>query len=122
MLEADAAIENVHKEAEAESEAKHDRRANANLHFITFVDIGGLVVEFDGRKDCQPVVRAVASSHGDDFLAAAVAAIRQRYIEISPDALRFNIMALSRTTGEGSEKTAGQGSVNTLRQDDASIA
>jgi len=92
LLEEDAAIEAAHKEAEAESEARNDHHANRNLHFIAFVEIAGLVVEFDGRN-AGPIVRGRTADYGD-FLAAAVAVIRRCYMEVSPDALRFNMMAL----------------------------
>merc|ERR1712137_263260 len=80
-------------EAEAESEARNHREANKNLHFIAFVDIGGLVVELDGRNSC-PIVRGNAAEYGGDFLVAACAIIRRCYMDVSPDALRFNMMAL----------------------------
>merc|ERR1711957_765985 len=92
MLEEDVAIEAAHAEAEAESEAKHDR-SHANLHFIVFVDIQGTVVELDGRREA-PIVRGHSSNFGGDFLLAAVQAIKTHYMDISPDALRFNMMVL----------------------------
>merc|ERR1719409_744980 len=81
MLEEDVAIEKAHAEAEAESEARQSA-ADANLHFIAFADINGFVVELDGRRD-RPVVRGSVNAFGGDFLAAAVAAIRRHYMDIS---------------------------------------
>eukprot|EP00929_Paragymnodinium_shiwhaense_P118291 TRINITY_DN90224_c0_g1_i1.p1 TRINITY_DN90224_c0_g1~~TRINITY_DN90224_c0_g1_i1.p1 ORF type:complete len:480 (-),score=91.47 TRINITY_DN90224_c0_g1_i1:275-1714(-) len=94
LLEEDAAIEAAHAEAEKESEAANHSRANKNLHFICFVDVDGLVLEMDGCND-GPVVRARVADFGNDFLAAAAAVILERYVNVSPDALRFNAMALS---------------------------
>eukprot|EP00931_Biecheleriopsis_adriatica_P027467 TRINITY_DN1651_c0_g2_i1.p1 TRINITY_DN1651_c0_g2~~TRINITY_DN1651_c0_g2_i1.p1 ORF type:complete len:469 (+),score=110.36 TRINITY_DN1651_c0_g2_i1:48-1454(+) len=98
MLEEDAAIEAAHKEAEAESEANRSHATNANLHFIAFVNIDGLVVELDGCAE-RPIVRSRVSDFGGDFLSAAVTTIRSRYMELSPDALRFNMMALCGGSG-----------------------
>merc|ERR1711966_391115 len=95
--------EKAHAEAEAESEARQSA-ADANLYFIAFADINGFVIELDGRRD-KPVVRGSVSAFGGDFLAAAVAAIRRHYLDISPDKLRFNMMALC--GGAGATSSGG---------------
>lgn len=100
MLEEDAAIEAAHAEAERESEAR-DRSSNKNLHFIAFVDINNTVVELDGRRP-GPVSR---NNTCGDFLSATVQVIREKYMNISPDAMRFNMMALC----GGSMPNAGEG-------------
>ncbi|CAE7187621.1 Uchl3 [Symbiodinium pilosum] len=93
MLEEDVAIEAAHDEAERESEASHGHATNKDLHFIVFVCIDGLVVELDGCKD-KPIVRGKLGDYGGDFLRAAVVVIRERYMNVSPDPMRFNMMAL----------------------------
>eukprot|EP00927_Polykrikos_kofoidii_P063803 TRINITY_DN58707_c0_g1_i1.p1 TRINITY_DN58707_c0_g1~~TRINITY_DN58707_c0_g1_i1.p1 ORF type:complete len:480 (+),score=63.05 TRINITY_DN58707_c0_g1_i1:37-1440(+) len=93
LLEEDAAIEAAHDEAERESEASRHHASNANLHFIAFVNLQGVVIELDGRRD-GPVARGRVADFGGDFLEAAVTAIRVHYMNVSPDALRFNMMAL----------------------------
>lgn len=112
LLEEDAAIEAAHAEAEAGSEARHDRAANKNLHFIAFVDIRGHVVELDGRNDA-PIIRGKVADIGVDFLADAVAVVRACYMEVSPDALRFNMMVVcGKATGDAAiGDSAGQPSV-----------
>lgn len=93
LLEEDTAIEAAHEMAERESEASSHHASNANLHFISFVNMQGVVLELDGRREA-PVVRGRVADHGGDFLEAAVAAIRKHYMNVSPDALRFNMIAL----------------------------
>ncbi|CAK0863460.1 unnamed protein product [Prorocentrum cordatum] len=109
MLEEDEAIERAHAEAEKASEAKHDRAANRNLHFIAFVDIRGQVVELDGRND-RPVARGGVAEWGGDFLRAACAMIRAHYMDVSPEALRFHMMAVCTAgggAGPGGPEAAG---------------
>jgi len=93
MLEEDSAIETAHDAAERESEASRGHATNRDLHFIVFVCIDGAVVELDGCKE-KPIVRASLADHGGDFLMAAIATIRDRYMNVSPDPMRFNMMAL----------------------------
>eukprot|EP00930_Biecheleria_cincta_P059626 TRINITY_DN45338_c0_g1_i1.p1 TRINITY_DN45338_c0_g1~~TRINITY_DN45338_c0_g1_i1.p1 ORF type:complete len:473 (+),score=107.67 TRINITY_DN45338_c0_g1_i1:40-1458(+) len=109
LLEEDAAIEAAHEDAERESEASAHHASNANLHFISFVNMGGMVLELDGRREA-PVARGRVADHGGDFLEAAVAAIRKHYMNVSPDALRFNMMALCGGTAPQHASSALPGS------------
>lgn len=109
LLEEDTAIEAAHEDAERESEASRHHASNANLHFISFVNVQGMVLELDGRREA-PVARGRIADHGGDFLEAAVAAIQKHYMNVSPDALRFNMIALCGDLAPQHDPSASPGS------------
>eukprot|EP00304_Pavlova_gyrans_P006975 CAMPEP_0206050276 /NCGR_PEP_ID=MMETSP1466-20131121/28807_1 /ASSEMBLY_ACC=CAM_ASM_001126 /TAXON_ID=44452 /ORGANISM="Pavlova gyrans, Strain CCMP608" /LENGTH=305 /DNA_ID=CAMNT_0053425387 /DNA_START=48 /DNA_END=966 /DNA_ORIENTATION=- len=61
-----------------------------NHHFITFVNIGGVVYELDGAKP-YPINHGPV---GEDLLAAVAEVIKREFIAHVPDGM-FNVMALA---------------------------
>lgn len=64
--------------------------ANVDCHFICFVEKGGDVYELDGMK-------AFPVNHGPtngDLLKATAAVVKTKFMDVDPDSINFNMMAL----------------------------
>jgi ubiquitin carboxyl-terminal hydrolase L3 len=67
---------------------------SVDCHFIAFVQRDGCVFELDGGK-------AFPINHGpveNDFVQSAAQAIQQKFMQVDPDSIHWNIMALCEGT------------------------
>lgn len=96
-LESDESLNNAHAEfasqGQTEAPSAEDK---VDLHFVAFVEKGGILYELDGRKEA-------AVSHGpckqEDLLPAACSAIKSCFMAADPNEHRFTILALTPEQG-----------------------
>mmetsp|Transcript_44802 Transcript_44802/g.106352 ORF Transcript_44802/g.106352 Transcript_44802/m.106352 type:complete len:243 (+) Transcript_44802:102-830(+) len=72
--------------------AAPEATADVDHHFICFVEKGGDVYELDGAKQF-PINHG---SSGGDLLVAATQAIKANFMDVDPESISFNMMALVR--------------------------
>jgi len=72
--------------------AAPEATANVDHHFIAFVEKGGDVYELDGAK-------AFPVNHGKsegDLLKKAISVVKTNFMNVDPDSVQFNMMALAK--------------------------
>ncbi|PWN51474.1 cysteine proteinase [Violaceomyces palustris] len=92
------ALEKVHQEIARLGEKEEEE--DVDLHFVCFVrggEEGDLIYLLDGRRKGPLLV--VRSKEGGDptkkgFLEETIDFVRKRYMEINPDEINFNLIAL----------------------------
>lgn len=93
-LENDTEIEKAHIQCESfgqsESPASVDE---VDMHFITFVNHEGVIMELDGRRE-GPIFRGKVANDSE-FGQAVLDVVRSVFIANNPDDIRFSILALS---------------------------
>lgn len=62
------------------------------MHFVCFVEKGGVLYELDGRRE-GPVPRG--SSSRETLLEDAGKVIKEKFMALDPEEHRFSIMALT---------------------------
>jgi ubiquitin carboxyl-terminal hydrolase L3 len=92
LIEADA----IHGAAEECSQggqtAAPAADSKVDMHFISFVEVDGDLYELDGNKAC-------AINHGPtdgDLLKKATQVVKQNFMDVNPDSMHFNMMALAK--------------------------
>jgi len=90
LFEAEKEIEESHSAFAKEGQSSTEV-SGVDHHFVSFVNVGGTLYEFDGRLESP-------TNHGkvteDDFLTRTAAVIKKDYIEKIPDEVKFSVMTL----------------------------
>ncbi|XP_062861656.1 ubiquitin carboxyl-terminal hydrolase isozyme L3 isoform X1 [Trichomycterus rosablanca] len=93
FLEKDESIRVTHESSAQEGQTEAPNvDEKVDLHFISFVNVGGKLYELDGRKPF-PIVHGTTTE--ESFLADA-AEVCKKFMARDPQELRFTVVALSK--------------------------